>query len=138
VCKLTVLVADDHEVMRRLLVSMLRLEFRVVNAVADGESLLEAALSLAPDVIVSDVSMPFMNGPEVMKALIARGHKIPFILVSIDSSGKDEFIRQGAAAFLDKTQADFQDDLLGAVHAAGGGSSEGTLLELVAYQGVGK
>jgi len=108
--KLRVLIADDHEAMRRLLVSILGVQFTVVSVVADGKSLVEAALALAPDVIVSDVSMPQMNGPQSMKELRAKGHDIPFVLVSIDSRGSDEFIRQGAAAFVDKM--DIQDELL--------------------------
>jgi DNA-binding NarL/FixJ family response regulator len=108
--KLRVLIADDHEAMRRLLVSILSTQCTVVSAVADGKSLVEAALALAPDVIVSDVSMPQMNGPQSMKELKVKGYDIPFVLVSIDSQGSEEFIRQGAAAFVDKM--DIQDELL--------------------------
>ena len=108
--KLRVLIADDHEAMRRLLVTILSVQFTVVSAVPDGKSLVEAALALAPDVIVSDVSMPQMNGPQSMKELRAKGHDIPFVLISIDSHGSEEFIRQGAAAFVDKM--DIQDELL--------------------------
>ncbi len=108
--KLRVLIADDHEAMRRLLVNILSAQCTVVSAVADGKSLVEAAVALAPDVIVSDVSMPQMSGPQSMKELRAKGHDIPFVLVSIDSRGSEEFIRQGAAAFVDKM--DIQDELL--------------------------
>jgi len=83
--------------------------------VPDGKSLVEAALALAPDVIVSDVSMPQMNGLQSMRELRAKGHDIPFVLVSIDSRGSEEFIRQGAAAFVDKM--DIQDELLFAVRS---------------------
>jgi two-component system response regulator NreC len=113
--KLRVLIADDHEAMRRLLVTILGVQFTVVSAVPDGKSLVEAALALAPDVIVSDVSMPQMNGLQSMKELRAKGHDIPFVLVSIDSRGSEEFIRQGAAAFVDKM--DIQDELLFAVRS---------------------
>jgi DNA-binding NarL/FixJ family response regulator len=106
--KLRVLVADDHEAMRGALVSVLRFEFSVVSIVADGKSLVDAALALSPDVIVSDVSMPVSSGPEAMKELSARGCRIPFVLVSLDPIGGEEFIRQGAAAFVSKTDIEHE------------------------------
>jgi DNA-binding NarL/FixJ family response regulator len=113
--KLRVLVADDHEAMRRALVSVLCLEFTVVSVVADGKSLVDAALVLSPDVIVSDVSMPLSSGPQAIKELNARGCNIPFVLVSIDPTGSEEFVHNGAAAFVSKT--DVEQELVWAVRS---------------------
>lgn len=67
--KLRVLVADDHDEMRWAIVKTLLGHVDVVGAVANGRNLVEAAIVLQPDVIVSDVSMPMLTGPEAMNEL---------------------------------------------------------------------
>ena len=55
----TVLIADDHAIVKEGLVSLLKEhDFDVVGAVGDGQLLIEAARRLRPDVIVTDLSMP--------------------------------------------------------------------------------
>ena len=97
-----VLVADDHEEVRQAVARLLTAECEVVGTAADGRELVHAALSLQPDVIVSDVSMPYMSGIEAMEDLERRGYKIPFVLVSTAGSGIDDYIDRGAAAFVSK------------------------------------
>ena len=80
--KLRVLVADDHEEIRRTVVRFLEREFEVIGAVADGCELMDAAALLNPDVIVSDVCMPRLTGPEALDRLTAKGSKIPFVFIS--------------------------------------------------------
>ena len=56
------LLADDHTGTRNLLRSLLESEFNVVEDVADGQALVIAARRLSPDVIVTDISMPGLDG----------------------------------------------------------------------------
>jgi DNA-binding NarL/FixJ family response regulator len=114
--KLRVLIAEDHEQMRWRLVRSLCLEFDVVGSVSDGGKLVELAASLNPDVIVSDVQMPVLSGPEAMEILRRIGCDIPFVLISIDSCGAEQFVKQGAAAFVEKL--DIGDELAHAVKLA--------------------
>jgi DNA-binding NarL/FixJ family response regulator len=107
-CKLRVLIAEDHEQMRRQLVRSLSLEFDVVGNLSNGGELVDLAISLNPDVIVSDVRMPVLSGPEAMKILRRTGYNIPFVLISISSCGAEEFIRQGAAAFVEKLDIGYE------------------------------
>ncbi len=100
--KLRVLVADDHAQARWAMAYLLQPECEVVGAVADGAQLVNAAISLRPDVIVSDVSMPSLTGPQAMDQLKRKGSNIPFVLVSADPSAKNEFLEQGAGAFVAK------------------------------------
>lgn len=81
---LNVLIADDHEKMRECLVEILRSEFTVVGAVSDGYELIEAAIQLKPDVIVTDISMPRLNGTEAVRNLRDGGTDIPVVFVSSD------------------------------------------------------
>jgi len=119
--KLRVLVADDHEQARWAMAYLLQPECEVVGAVADGTQLVDAAISLRPHVIVSDVSMPSLSGPKAMDQLKRQGSNIPFVLVSADPSGKKEFLRQGAAAFVAKI--DMGRELIATVFMVAFGSS---------------
>lgn len=81
---LRILVADDHDAMRQCVVCLLSINFLVIGAVSDGSELLEAAVCLKPDLIVSDVRMPRLNGTEAMNKLRAVGINIPFVFISCD------------------------------------------------------
>ena len=114
--KLRVLIADDHEGIRLTIVQALSNDFKIVGVAGDGEQLVDSAISLNPDVIVTDITMPFLSGPEALKELSDRGYDIPFVLVSVNPFGADELIRQGASAFVDK--CDIAYELAPAVHSA--------------------
>lgn len=100
--RLRILVADDRRDIRQTIERFLRAEFEVVGSVENGRDLLRDALALHPDVIVTDISMPFLTGPQVMDELKSRGHHIPFVLISATFPGVDDFVRQGARALVSK------------------------------------
>ena len=114
--KLRVLIADDHEQARWTVSSLLSSKFLIAGAVANGRQLVDAAMALHPDVIVSDISMPLVNGPEAMRELRAKGADIPFVLISVNSIGAVDRIQEGAVAFVDKIDIGY--DLEPAVFAA--------------------
>src|SRR5207244_9579786 len=62
------LVADDNADMRRYLERVLSRQYRIVLA-KDGAEALEQARSLRPDLILTDVMMPRMSGPDLLKAV---------------------------------------------------------------------
>lgn len=111
-----VLIADDHERLRSAIVQMLKNDFKIVGVAGDGEELVELAISVNPDVIVTDIFMPLLSGPEALKELSARGYDIPYVLVSMDPFGADACIREGASAIVDKL--DIANELAPAVHSA--------------------
>lgn len=100
--RLRVLIADDHQQCLWMLTKLLSLTFDLVGTVADGRQLIDAAMALRPDLIVSDVSMPLVNGNQAMLHLKAKGCDIPFVLISSDWSGAKEYIAEGAMAFVAK------------------------------------
>jgi len=81
--KLRVLVAEDHESVREILVGILRPEFEIIAAVSDGENLVNAAILLKPDVIVSDILMPVRDGLSAMAELQSRGVQFPFVFITL-------------------------------------------------------
>jgi DNA-binding NtrC family response regulator len=113
--KLRIIVAEDDPDMRTALVFLLRHAFEIVDVVEDGRSLVESACSRHPEVIVSDIRMPGLTGPEAMLELSARGEKIPFVLVSADH----DFIRPPTWSFVGKTV--ISSELVAAIHAVASG-----------------
>jgi DNA-binding NarL/FixJ family response regulator len=81
--KLRVLVAEDHDSVRGILVSLLQSEFAVVAAIGDGEKLVKAADLLRPDVIVSDILMPLKDGLSARAELLSMGIEVPFVFVTL-------------------------------------------------------
>ena len=68
-----ILLADDHPRVPELVESLLDSSFEVVGRVGDGHALFDAALKLKPDVIITDISMPILNGIEVATNLKESG-----------------------------------------------------------------
>jgi two-component system, NarL family, response regulator NreC len=69
--RVRVLVADDHTLVRETLVSALRLSgvCEIVGEASDGLEACELAESLRPDIVIVDLSMPRLNGLEVIRRL---------------------------------------------------------------------
>jgi DNA-binding NarL/FixJ family response regulator len=85
--KLRLLVAEDHDAVRGICVTLLQSEFEVVASVGDGEKLMKAAVHLLPDVIVSDILMPAKDGLSVRTELLARKIEIPFVFITLMDVG---------------------------------------------------
>jgi two-component system KDP operon response regulator KdpE len=80
-----ILVADDEELMRRLLTSTLtRHDYEVLQA-ATGNEALNRALEFEPDLVILDLLLPDMSGMEVCEKLRA-WRQVPILVVS----GRDE------------------------------------------------
>jgi DNA-binding NarL/FixJ family response regulator len=92
------MIAEDDQFMRQAMVDFLGKRFEIIGVVHDGRGLVDAAISLLPDVIVSDISMPRLTGLQAMRELSARGCKIPFLFVTSEPA----LVEQGTLSFLDK------------------------------------
>ena len=82
-CK--VVLADDHSVFRLGLRALLKREgIEVVGEAADGAEALRLACSVHPDVVVMDLSMPVMNGHQLIAAVRAEPKlaDLPVILMA--------------------------------------------------------
>jgi len=64
-----ILLAEDHPVVQEALLNLLDELGEVVGTVRDGQALVEAAQLLKPDIIISDISMPKLNGLDATRAL---------------------------------------------------------------------
>ena len=84
------MVVDDEDYIRDLLVKNIRESVPGVEVVAvagDGREALKSALEQKPDIIITDISMPFMNGLELIKELQRAGINSKNVVIS----GYDEF-----------------------------------------------
>ena len=112
------LLADDHVLLLEAFRRLLEPEFDVVDAVSDGAQLVEAAVRLAPDVIVTDVSMPRMGGLEAARRLreLLPSARIVFLTVNEDAQLAAEAFRFGASGWVLKSST--ATELVQAVRAA--------------------
>lgn len=67
--KLTVLLADDHVMVAEGIKNILSKDYEILDIVEDGQALLQKAKQLKPDLIVSDISMPRLNGIDAITKL---------------------------------------------------------------------
>ncbi len=87
----TVLIVDDDPDIRELIAFKLRALGFTIEAAADGEAALAAALAAPPDLILLDVMMPKMSGHDVTKQLRANGstEATPIILLTAKAQEAD-------------------------------------------------
>jgi DNA-binding NarL/FixJ family response regulator len=102
-----VLVADDHALMLEGVVSLLQDKFDVVAAVTDGALLVDAAIRLRPDIVITDVSMPRLNGIQAFEQLKAAGcdAKVIVLTAHTDVALAEQLIRCGASGVVTKLLA---------------------------------
>jgi two-component system, cell cycle response regulator DivK len=76
------LVIDDDDDTREVYAEVLRLEGISVEVASDGQEALQKAVELLPDIIITDLSMPIMDGWETIRRLRAdeRTRRIPIIV----------------------------------------------------------
>jgi len=83
--KTRVLLADDHVLVARGLAELLKESFELVGIVHDGRALLETADRLRPDVVVTDISMPLLNGLDAIRQIRARHPAIKIVVLTMHS-----------------------------------------------------
>ncbi len=95
-----VLVAEDDEDLRKYLVLQLSASYKVIEA-ANGRAALELALEKFPDIILSDVMMPEMNGLEFCEQVKSNPKlaHIPFVMLT--AKVLDEHIKEGYSVLAD-------------------------------------
>ena len=116
--RIRVLIADDHEGVLHDICGLLEPEFDVVGAVEDGQSLISAADTFQPDVIVTDISMPRMNGIEAARLIIQKNPTSRIVLLTAykDSALLEQGLSVGALGYVLKLKA--EEELSLAIHSA--------------------
>jgi DNA-binding NarL/FixJ family response regulator len=81
-----ILLADDHTAMLEEIQNLLKTDYNIIGSVEDGAALVEAGQRLKPDLIISDISMPVMNGFEAAAKLWAAGVTAKLIFLTVQSA----------------------------------------------------
>ena len=106
----SILLADDHMLIRRLTKRLLQEEtdLAVVGEAANGIDAVKLAAELKPDILVTDLSMPGLDGIEVTRQVRkASPQTIVIVLSNWDAGSRAQEAKQaGAVAYVDKDSAD--------------------------------
>jgi DNA-binding NarL/FixJ family response regulator len=102
--RVRVLIAEDHQEMRENIRRVLEPEFDVVGAVSDGQTLIDEASRLQPDVLLVDISMPALNGIEAVVLLRKQRSTatVVFLTVEEDPNWVRAALRAGALGYVVK------------------------------------
>jgi len=113
--KVRIVVADDHPGVRAMVRDILEPMFEVIGTADNGQCLVEVALRLQPEVIVTDITMPVLGGIEAADQLKKSGScaKIVFLTVHSDPDFVRACLNAGASGYLLKPR--MQTDLLPAI-----------------------
>ena len=104
-----ILVADDHEVVRKGLIAFLKQkpEWQVCGEACNGREAIEQAAQLMPDLVVMDISMPGLNGLEATDQIVRANPSIKVLVLTLHDS--EDLIRDvlnaGARGFLLKSDS---------------------------------
>lgn len=113
-----VIVADDHPAVVNDLRAVLEREFDVVATVENGAALIAAVDALSPDVIVTDITMPGLDGMAAASEILQRNPQARIVFVTVHDEA--EMVKKGLAigvlGYVLKLTAG--EDLVPAIHAA--------------------
>jgi len=116
----TLLLADDHKVVRQGLRAVLEAEpgFKVIGESGNGLDVLRLVEQLQPDVLVLDLMMPGLNGLEITRQVTKTSRKTRVIVLSMhkDESYVLEAMKNGATGYVIKDSS--VEELIKAVHEA--------------------
>jgi DNA-binding NarL/FixJ family response regulator len=102
---ISVVLADDHTVVAEGLGALLEEKFTLLRTVYDGRALVAAVAELSPDVVVSDISMPLLNGLDAIGQIKSACPAANIIILTMHSEPDlaVQAFRAGASGYLLKT-----------------------------------
>ena len=125
--KATVLLVDDHVVVRQGLKALLADEpdIEVIGEASNGREALDRLAELAPDVILMDISMPGLNGIEATRQIQQRYPDVRVVVLSMHANEEYVFqvLQAGASGYVLK-QSDSLEVLTAIRAAVAGGRSK--------------
>jgi len=116
--KIRVVLADDHQSLLETVRKTLEESFEVIAAVEDGQQAVDAVHRLDPDVLVTDISMPILNGFQVTKDLQVPKcrTRIVFLTIHEDPDFVQAALNAGASGYVIKAR--LRTDLIPAIQEA--------------------
>lgn len=138
----SIFIADDHKIVRQGLKQFLAFapDLIVIGEAANGTELVDAMASVACDVVLLDLTMPGLNGIELIKKIVQMASPPRVLILSMHNEGQlvSRALRAGAAGYLTKDSD--PEMLIAAIRkvASGGRYIDPSLVDkLVFDQGIG-
>ncbi len=104
-----ILIADDHELLRRGLRAMLEknMDWEVCGEAVDGQDAVNKARSLRPDLVILDVNMPVLNGLAAVRQILRSVPETKILVLTVHDSDQTakEVYAAGAHGYLPKSNA---------------------------------
>jgi len=104
-----ILVADDHEVVRRGVCTLLESHpgWQICGEVGDGREAVEKVAELKPDIVILDIGMPRLNGLEAARQILKSDPRQRILVLTISDAEQvvQEVLKAGARGFLLKSDA---------------------------------
>ena len=122
---LRILVAEDHPLFRKGIISLLSSvsEFEVVDEAATGEEAVSRAAELQPDVVLMDLQMPNVNGIEATRRIVQESPSVRVLVVTLFEDDDSVFmaLKAGARGYVLKDTD--EEEMLRAIRAVGRGEA---------------
>ena len=122
---ITIMLADDHPLLRQALRNVLetQTDFKIIAEASDGEEAVRRAVELVPNVVIMDISMPKLNGLEATQQIKAKCPSIAILVLTVhdDSEHILSILEAGAAGYL--TKSVFGEEVIHAVRGVVAGEA---------------
>lgn len=114
-----ILLADDHEVVRKGLRALLETQpgWKVIGEATDGREAVDKAQSMHPDVAIVDIGMPSLNGLEATRQIVKKAPRTRVLVLTMHDTNPliQQVVKAGARGYVLKS--DVASDLVSAVEA---------------------
>ena len=114
-----ILLADDHEVVRKGLRALLEAQsgWKVIAEATDGREAVEKAQSTHPDIAIVDIGMPSLNGLEATRQIVKKAPRTRVLVLTMHDTNPliQQVVKAGARGYVLKS--DVASDLVSAVDA---------------------
>jgi DNA-binding NarL/FixJ family response regulator len=133
----SILVADDHKIVREGLIRLLeaREDFTVIGEAANGEEAVALAMEKCPDIVLMDINMPKLSGIDATRQLGKAGCQSKILVLSMHEGRAyvEEVLRAGASGYVVKNSA--STDVHNAIDAVRSGASYLSPVDAIARPG---
>ena len=121
--KIKVLLVEDHTILRKGIKALLEKETRieVIGEAEDGIEAMKAIRKSQPDIVLLDISLPYLNGLEITRKILKHYPKIKVLILTMHSSEEyvNELLTAGAKGYIIKQAA--PDELISAIRSVSEG-----------------
>lgn len=123
--KISIVLADDHPLLRQALRNVLdqQADFEVVAEVGDGDEVVKVTTELIPDVVIMDIGMPKLNGLEATRQIKAKHPEVAILVLTVHGEAEHVLglLEAGAAGYL--TKSVFGEEVIQAIRAVVAGET---------------